>query len=220
MGVGSVAAVLVLGGWGAVLGAVLGSAVWGALGRRRERAEARRVDEAVAGLLASLAAALRSGQRPAAALAGCLPTDAGEPFAGDLRGIAAACAADGPVDELLRAAARRPGAEPLGWLAAVWAAAADSGAPMGEAVGRLAHAARAARARRGEAAAELAGPIASARLLAALPLLGLLLGAGLGADPVAFLTAPGWGRGVLAAGVALDAAGLWWVGRLARAAQR
>ena len=220
MGAGAAAAVLLVGGWGAVLGAVLGSAAWGALERRRERTAARRVDEAVAGLLASLTAALRSGQPPAAALAGCLPTDAPEPFAGDLRSIAAACAAGGPVDDLLRAAARRPGAEPLGWLAAVWAAAADSGAPMGEATGRLAHAARAARARRGEAAAELAGPIASARMLAALPLLGLVLGVGLGAHPIAFLTAPGWGRAVLAAGVVLDAAGLWWVGSLARAAQR
>jgi tight adherence protein B len=174
----------------------------------------------VAGLLASLAAALRSGQQPPVALAGCLPVDAPESLAGDLQALAEACVSGGPVVDLLRAAAAHPGAEALGWLAAVWSVAEDAGAPMGEAVGRLAHSARAARARRGEAAAELAGPLASARLLAALPLLGLVLGVGLGAQPLDFLTGPGWGRAVLAAGVALDGAGLWWVGRLARAAER
>jgi tight adherence protein B len=217
---GALGGLLVLGGWGILAGAAAGSVAWAAVSRHRERGRASQSDEAVAGLLASLAAALRSGLRPPAAMAGCLPVDAPEPLAGDLRLIAAACASDGPVVDLLRAAATRPGAEALGWLAAVWAAAEDSGAPMGQAVSRLAQAARAARARRGEVAAELAGPVASARLLAALPVLGLVLGAGLGAQPLAFLTGPGWGRAVLAAGVALDAVGLWWVGRLARAAER
>ena len=220
IGGGALGGLLVLGGWGILSGAVAGAAAWAAVSRRRARGRARQADEAVAGLLASLAAALRSGLRPPAALAGCLPVDAPEPLAGDLQLIAAACASGEPVVDLLRAAATQPGAEALGWLAAVWAAAEDSGAPMGESVGRLAQAARAARARRGEAAAELAGPVASARLLAALPVLGLVLGAGLGAQPLAFLTGPGWGRAVLAAGVALDAVGLWWVGRLARGAQR
>jgi len=219
-GIGAVAGLLVLGGWGAVAGAVAGLVAWAAVSNRHDRAQARQADEAVAGLLASLAAALRSGQQPRAALSGCLPVDAPAPLAGDLHAVSSACASGAPVTDLLRAAATQPGAEPLGWLAAVWAAAEDSGAPMGEAVGRLAQAARAARARRGEAAAELAGPAASARLLAALPVLGLALGAGLGAQPLTFLTEPGWGRVVLAAGVALDALGLWWVGRLARGAER
>ena len=51
-------------------------------------------------------------------------------------------------------------------------------------------------------------------LLAGLPLLGLAMGAGIGADPWAVLTRTGTGQVLLVAGVGLEAAGLMWSSRL------
>jgi tight adherence protein B len=218
--VGGVVGAAALGLPGAVAGSLAAAAAWRAAAARRDRRTARRVEDAVAALLGSLASGVRAGLPPRAALAAALPAEAPEPFAADLARLGSACADGGPVDGPLRSAAEHEGAEVLAWLAAVWAVGERSGAPMGEAVARLAAAVRAARSRRSEAAAELAGPLASARLLAALPLMGLALGAGLGAEPWGFLVAPGWGRAILAAGVMLDLAGLAWVGRLARGAAR
>jgi tight adherence protein B len=64
----------------------------------------------------------------------------------------------------------------------------------------------------------LAGPRSSAALLATLPVLGLVLGAGLGADPAHVLLRTGAGSFALAAGVLLDLAGLWWTIALSRRA--
>jgi tight adherence protein B len=56
----------------------------------------------------------------------------------------------------------------------------------------------------------LAGPRASAFVLACLPLVGLALAGQMGAHPVAFLTASSVGRLVLLVGAALAATGLTW----------
>ena len=58
--------------------------------------------------------------------------------------------------------------------------------------------------------AGLAGARATAAILAGLPLLGLLLGQALGADPVAFLLSGGAGGWLLLIGSALICAGLLW----------
>lgn len=63
-----------------------------------------------------------------------------------------------------------------------------------------------------------AGPRASAAVLAGLPLLGLAMGAGIGAHPWRVLTTTGPGQVLLAAGVLLELAGVAWVGRLTRRA--
>ena len=64
-----------------------------------------------------------------------------------------------------------------------------------------------------------AGPRASAVVLAGLPVLGLLMGSGIGARPWAVLTTTALGQVLLEGGVALEAAGIAWTGRLsARAA--
>ena len=59
-----------------------------------------------------------------------------------------------------------------------------------------------------------AGPRSSAVLLAGLPLLGLAMGSGVGADPWHVLTATGPGQLLLVAGVLLEIAGVAWTGRL------
>ncbi len=74
-------------------------------------------------------------------------------------------------------------------------------------------------AHRAQLAAQLAGVRASGYLLAALPAFGLLLGCGLGADPVEVLLTSTAGNVALAAGLALDVAGVAWLARLARSAE-
>jgi tight adherence protein B len=69
-------------------------------------------------------------------------------------------------------------------------------------------------------ALELAAPRATARLLAALPVLGIVIGSASGANPVGVLIGTAWGWGLLGAGLVLDLAGLAWVGRIAHAAER
>lgn len=66
----------------------------------------------------------------------------------------------------------------------------------------------------------LAGPRASAALLAGLPMLGIALGAAMGAQPWSFLFGAPAGRAVCCVGVLLDVAGLLWMRRILRRAQR
>ncbi|MCU1607304.1 MAG: putative Flp pilus assembly protein TadB [Modestobacter sp.] len=76
-----------------------------------------------------------------------------------------------------------------------------------------------ARSRAGiELRAAVAGPRASATVLAGLPVLGLLMGSGVGADPWRVLTTTGTGTVLLLAGVGLELAGLAWSDRLVRQA--
>lgn len=67
--------------------------------------------------------------------------------------------------------------------------------------------------------AAMAGPRASATVLAWLPVAGLVLGAALGADPWAVLLDGGGGSGLLAAGAALTWAGRRWTARHVAAAR-
>jgi tight adherence protein B len=68
-------------------------------------------------------------------------------------------------------------------------------------------------------AAALAGPRASARVLAWLPVLGLGLGLGMGVDPVAVLLDGGAGTAALLAGATAWTLGALWTRRLVAAAQ-
>ena len=62
----------------------------------------------------------------------------------------------------------------------------------------------------------LAGPRFSGYVLAALPGLGILLGTGMGADPLHVLLATGPGGVMIVAGVALTCLGLAWTARIVR----
>jgi tight adherence protein B len=100
-------------------------------------------------------------------------------------------------------------------VAACWSVAQGSGAGLAAALLSLADSARAAERVRRELHAGLAEPRATALVLAALPLVGLGMGIGLGADPLDWLLGTTAGRGVLALGIALEAAGAWWAWRIA-----
>ncbi len=105
-------------------------------------------------------------------------------------------------------------------LAACWQVGADTGAGLAASVGRLAATARAAEDVRVDLEGQLAGPRASARMLALLPLVGIGFGMLLGSDPLAWLLGTAPGRLCLLAGVILTAAGTVWTGRIAARVER
>jgi tight adherence protein B len=120
--------------------------------------------------------------------------------------------------EQLEGLARQPGAEGLRLMAACWRIGAERGATLAAVLDDLAAALRDQEATRQELATQLAGPRATARLLAVLPLLGLITAGVLGADPVAFLFGTLPGLACLLAGIGLNATGVWWTHRLAKKA--
>ncbi|WP_354641342.1 type II secretion system F family protein [Kitasatospora camelliae] len=190
--------------------------------RRRTAAEARRRATAVIDLCTGLAAELRSGSTPEQALH-TVTSRAGQALRRDLGAEATARLAagryGGNVPAALRLVAELPGGSGAAAVAACWQVTADSGSGLAVGLDQVADALRAERALAEEIAGELAGPKTTIAVLAALPLLGLLLGAALGAQPVRVLLHTPAGLGCLLGGALLEAGGLLWTARLVRAAE-
>ena len=230
----------------AVLGASVLPVVAGAAGvpllrRVRLAREARRVNErradAVIALCAVVAGEVRAGRQPGEALVRAVrdfegvesggPGSDGVGFGGPESGglgdahaaLLAAARFGGDVPGALAVAARRPGAGGLLGLAACWRVAVDQGAGLAAGLGRLEGALRAERDQRADLRAQLAGARSTAWMLAALPVLGLGLGAALGADPLHVLLHTGTGLGCLLVGGLLEGVGMWWAMRIVRGAE-
>ncbi|WP_189936392.1 type II secretion system F family protein [Streptomyces sulfonofaciens] len=186
--------------------------------RARRAREARRDRDrratAVIALCGALAGEVRAGRHPGEALLTSTRDTDGLPAA--RTAVLAAARFGGDVPRALAGAAREPGAEGLIGLAACWRVAVDSGAGLAAGLDRLEAALRAEESRRAELRAQLAGPRSTAVLLAVLPVLGLLLGSALGADPLRVLLHTGAGLGCLAVGGLLEGSGLWWALRIVR----
>ena len=194
-----------------VAGLAAGCAAGAVLVRQRAvraAAEEERV-AALAEALSALAAELRSGRplEEAAAVAG--------EVCGDRAGAQTMVRA-------VRAPASFPAPEPDAgaWDVAVARVAAAvrlsvrTGCSLAAVVGAVEDDLRARRRHRLDLRSTVAGPRASAALLAGLPVLALLMGSGVGADPWEVLTTTGTGQVLLVLGVALEAAGLAWTARL------
>ncbi|MGY1744172.1 type II secretion system F family protein [Blastococcus sp. SYSU D00695] len=199
--------------------AALAAAVAGGAAVARQRARRAGAEEdrvaALAEALGALVAELRSGR----------PLD-------DAAVAAGAGCGDPAAAEVLLRAVRAPGSLPVaGAGAGVWDAAVArlaaavrlslrTGCSLAAVAAAVEDDLRARRRHRLELRSALAGPRASAGLLAGLPLLALLMGGGVGADPWAVLTTTGTGQVLLVLGVGLEAAGLAWTGRLVRRVAR
>ncbi|MBZ2197335.1 type II secretion protein F [Ruania sp. N2-46] len=126
----------------------------------------------------------------------------------------------GPLAALAARVGHGPDAAQVAGAIAACRIAHRVGTPLADVLERCAsgivESAEAASARR----TALAGPRSTARLLAWLPLAGVLLGTGLGADPLGVLLGGGIGGWCLVLGVGLVVAGRRWVATLVRRAER
>lgn len=187
----------------------------GALGRRSRDAAKHRT--AVIELCDGLAVELSAGRPPATAMvhaAGVLPAVPG------MRAVIDAAQNGDGVPAALSRAATTEGCDGLRLLAGCWRIGVDRGGMLASAIEGLAEALRDEQSHREDIALQLAGPRATARLLAGLPLLGLGMADALGARPLSFLFGTLPGALCLSLGVGLDTLGLWWTARLAATAER
>lgn len=191
-----------------------------ALGGAEKAAAARRAS--VIELCDGVATELAAGRPPAAALVsatGVLAGASGTCGSPELAAVADAAHAGDDVVAALERASRTPGYESLRLLAGCWRIGLERGGMLADVIEGLADALRDEQAHRDEIALQLAGPRATARMLAGLPVLGLLMAMALGAHPFGFLLGTLPGGVCLCLGVGLDALGLWWTRRIASAAE-
>jgi tight adherence protein B len=176
---------------------------------RRRRQEAVATADRVLETCELLAAEVAAGQPPGHALAraaAAWPVLAPAAEAGTL---------GGDLPRTLRELADRPGASELRLVGAAWEVAHRSGSGLADALDRVSTSVRADRTTRRVVESELASARATARLMAGLPVLVLLLGGGAGTSPWTFLVATPIGWACLVGGLALGLAGLWWIERIA-----
>jgi tight adherence protein B len=208
--------------------------VRGWAGRRTGRAA---LDRELVPLLEGLAATLRAGLTPARAFAhldtsgpgggrdgsggrhdamsASVDRDGrGDPLAGLRARLAAEAARGARLEPTWRAAAERSGSPALQAVAEGWGLSERHGAPVVDVLDALVGALR--DRMRTEAAVEtaLAAPRATARLLAVLPVGGVLLGELVGVHPLAVLVGTGAGRVAGVLGLAATMGGRRWMRRL------
>lgn len=200
-----------------VLG-VIGMLVVGAVLRLLTRQRATRVAEASAGRVMefceSVAAELAVGQPPHRVLVRSV-----EEFP-EFGTVAKAAQLGSDVPASLHRLSAAPGCDDLRLVAAAWHVANRSGSGLALALEQVGRTIRDRRRTSRMVTAELAAAHATARMMAALPVVFALAGSGLGADPLGFLTGTSAGVVCLTAGLALSYAGLAWLQRIADAATR
>jgi tight adherence protein B len=185
---------------------------WSA-GRRRMRDDAD-----VAGLatgLAAFGAELRAGRPPEHA-ARLSAAASGRP-----RCAGALVRAVAPQSSVLPASSSEgPFADAVGRISVAAGLSRRTGSSLATVIGAVEDDLRVRLAHERELRTLTAGPRASAALLAGLPVLGLVMGAGVGADPWRILTATATGQLLLVLGVALELTGIVWSTRLTARALR
>lgn len=132
--------------------------------------------------------------------------------------VVTAATLDADVPAALRRLGAAPGGGALRRLAAAWELCASTGAGLAFAVEQVVETARVEQRTTSMVQGELASARATARLVAALPVVVLVAAQGMGASAWEFLTSTPVGVGCLAAGLALALLGMWWIDRIAAAA--
>lgn len=215
----TIPAASLLGGLVAGVGGALAAAMLGCLITQQVRAATRRrqARAEVAALLDAvgvIAAELRAGAHPAnAAQAAASGTAAVHRV---LNAVAIGARLGAQVPALL---ARHASGEPViaaevTRLAGCWALAERHGTALADLVDAVRVDLDARQRLAGQVGAQLAGPRATATVLAALPLLGIALGQGVGANPWHVLSATPAGQALMVLGAGLICAGVTWSGRI------
>lgn len=194
----------------------------------RDRRAAATAATGLSDALGVLVAELRAGAHPGDAVRAAADTHADRPPGGPLTmstdvptdvvralaAVAAAASLGGDVPAVLRSAGPAPLRSWMGRLADAWSLADRYGIPLAD----LLDAVRSDTEHRVRFAAEvqsrLAGPRATASVLAGLPLLGLALGHAVGAAPLRVLCETPVGQVLLAIGTGLACVGVQWSARL------
>lgn len=154
---------------------------------------------------------LEAGARPTAALAA-----AGEAAPLHAAAFGSAAAAPSGSADAGEALLAYPETRSIGL---AWQLGADTGLALSGVLERVAADLHAEQEHRRTVETVLAGPRASALLLAGLPLVGIALGCAMGARPLSVLTSSLGGQLLGLVGVLLDVAGLMWMRRLLRRAE-
>lgn len=190
------------------------------LGFLRAR-ELRQTRIAIVDLCRAMAGELRAGRASADAFAAAVRAGPVSVAAQLLPAIAVARRGDSAdlADAVARVAAVQ-GYDGLRSVVACWRVAAASGAALAPAIDRVADALQDEIDLGREVASTMAGPRATVHVLAGLPLIGLLLGTAIGAQPITFLFGSVPGGGCLLGALVLDACGIGWSRRIARRAAR
>ena len=178
----------------------------------RRAGEAARRRESVVVFCEALVGELRAGQPVLVAL------ERSAVVWPEVLPVLSAARLDADLPAALRRLADAPGAEAVTHLAAAWQLCAATGGGLTDAAAQVLESARAEAAALRQVEGEVSSARATARLVAALPVVVLTAGQGLGARPWAFLLGHPVGVGCLACGVLLVLAGLAWIDRIATAA--
>jgi tight adherence protein B len=178
---------------------------------RARNAQRNRI--ALIGLTDALSAELRAGATPRDAL---WRAARDQPLFAEL--AAAARSPAGDAVSALRNLATEDGCVAAADLATAWRVCETSGGRLAAPVARIAGAWRDDEQVRREVTAALAGPRATAVLLAALPIAGVAMASGLGAHPIALFLRPPVAALVVVPGLLLEVAGVFWTAGIARRA--
>lgn len=180
--------------------------------RRGAREDAAEAFDRVAATVHRLAVLLSAGVTPAAAWEYLGPPGAG---------VTRARESGLPLPDAIRSELAT-GADGAAWaaVATAWDVASQAGAPLASTLREHANSLRLRAAVERDISLALAGPRSTARIVLALPALGILFGAVLGFDSLRILVTTPAGIGCLVTGLSLVAAALAWMRSLLRAARR
>lgn len=183
------------------------------------KADAAEDQDEVATLVQRLAVLLAAGVAPSSAWDYLIPDDGSSP-PGRLEGVVRAVREHVPADEAILSSVGSS-ADSAGWrgLAAAWGVASEAGAPLAPTLADLAASLRDLAETGRQVQVALAAPIATARMVMALPAVGVLFGMALGFDTLGTLFGTPGGLTCLAVGGGLMIAARFWNRRLVRSAE-
>jgi tight adherence protein B len=204
---------LAAGAGGLIAGAVLAAVIYRIIKQGKRSRALKAATESISSGLGGVVDELRAGAHPATAAEGAAQ-DTPAPANEVLRAAAATARLGGDVERTLRDLRQPLLKTAVDQLARAWHVSAKHGVALADVLDatRRDLDQRAAFAR--QVHARMAGPRASAAVLAGLPVFGVLLGELSGARPLRILLETAAGQLLLIVGALFLAAGLWWTKRI------